>query len=92
MAFEDCTVCGKCAQSCPVQELTVVVDELQLVDNSSLWEAYTQNRENYVEWAEKATSKGGYIHPFVTGTGFEYVQGEVVPLGGKRAAQTGKEG
>src|SRR2546430_13621150 len=28
--------------------------------------------------------------PFVTGTGLESVQGEVVPLGGKRAAQTGR--
>ena len=69
-----------------------MVDELQFADNSSPWEAYTQNRENYVEWAEKAKSKGRYIHPFVTGTGLESVQGEVVPLGGKRAAQTGKEG
>jgi len=92
IAFEYCTGCGKCAQICPVQECIVMVDELQFADNSSPWEAYTQNRENYVEWAEKAKSKGRYIHPFVTGTGLESVQGEVVPLGGKRAAQTGKEG
>jgi hypothetical protein len=65
---------------------------LQFGDNSSPWEAYTQNHETYVESAEKAKSKGRYIHPFVTGTGLESVQGEVVPLGGKRAAQKGKEG
>lgn len=88
IAFEYCTGCGKCAQVCPVNECIVMVDELQFADNSSPWEAYTSNREQYVDWAEKKKSKGRYIHPFVTGTGLEQVQGEVVPIGGKRAGGT----
>jgi hypothetical protein len=61
-----------------------MVDELQFADDNSPWEAYTTNRENYVEWAEKKKSKGRFIHPFVTGTGLEFTEGEVVPMGGKR--------
>jgi pyruvate ferredoxin oxidoreductase delta subunit len=84
IAFEYCVGCGKCAQICPVQECIVMVDELQFADDNSPWEAYTTNRENYVEWAEKKKSKGRFIHPFVTGTGLEFTEGEVVPIGGKR--------
>ena len=91
IAFEYCTGCGKCAQICPVQECIVMVDELQFADESSPWEAYTKNRGSYVEWAEKTKSKGRYIHPFVTGTGLEFVEGEVVPMGGKPRASSKTE-
>jgi pyruvate ferredoxin oxidoreductase delta subunit len=88
IAFEYCTGCNKCAQICPVNECIVMVDELQFEDNSSPWEAYKANPEEYVEWAETKKSKGRYIHPMVTGTGLEFVEGEVVPLGGiKRGGQ-----
>ena len=90
IAFEYCTGCGKCAQICPVNECIVMVDELQFENNGSPWEAYSEDREKYVEWAEKKKSKGRYIHPFVTGTGLEFVEGEVVPAGGKPRGATPK--
>ncbi len=62
-----------------------MVDELQFENDASPWEAYTKNKVQYVQWAEQMKSRGRYIHPFVTGTGLEYVTGEVVPLGGKRS-------
>jgi pyruvate ferredoxin oxidoreductase delta subunit len=92
IAFEYCTGCGKCAQVCPVNECIVMVDELQFADNSSPWEAYTENKEKYTEWAESRKSKGRFIHPFVTGTGLEFVEGEVVPFGGKQRAAQKSEG
>ena len=85
VTYEYCVGCGKCAQICPVNECIVMVDELQFEDDASPWEAYTKNKEQYVQWAEQKKSRGRYIHPFVTGTGLELVTGEVVPLGGKRA-------
>ncbi len=90
IAFEYCTGCGKCAQICPVNECIVMVDELQFENNGSPWEAYSEDRQKYVEWAEKKKSKGRYIHPFVTGTGLEFVEGEVVPAGGKPRGATPK--
>jgi len=86
IAFEYCTGCNKCAQICPVNECIVMVDELQFEDNSSPWQAYTADPKKYTEWAEQKKSKGRYIHPFVTGTGLEYLEGEVVPFGGKPRA------
>ena len=86
IAFEYCTGCNKCAQICPVNECIVMVDELQFEDNSSPWQAYTADPKKYTEWAEQKKSKGRYIHPFVTGTGLEYLEGEVVPFGGKQRA------
>ena len=91
IAFEYCTGCGKCAQICPVNECIVMVDELRFKDDSSPWEAYTENRESYVEWAEDKKKKGRFIHPFVTGTGLESVQGEVVPMGGGKKGKGGTE-
>ena len=68
-----------------MNECIVMVDELQFEHDASPWEAYTKNKEQYVQWAEQMKSRGRYIHPFITGTGLEHVTGEVVPLGGKRA-------
>jgi pyruvate ferredoxin oxidoreductase delta subunit len=87
IAYEYCTGCGKCAQVCPVKECIVMVDELRFEDDSSPWEAYTENKQEYVEWAEKRKSAGRFIHPFVTGTGLEFQEGEVVPIGGARASR-----
>jgi len=87
IAFEYCTGCNKCAQACPVNECIVMVDELQFTDDSSPWDAYKANPQKYTEWAEEKKRKGRYIHPMVTGTGLEFVEGELVPFGGKRAGQ-----
>lgn len=87
IAYEYCTGCGKCAQVCPVKECIVMVDELRFPDNSSPWEGYTKDRQSYVTWVEDRKSKGRYIHPFITGNGLEFVEGEVVPMGGKRGAR-----
>jgi pyruvate ferredoxin oxidoreductase delta subunit len=92
IAYEYCTGCNKCAQICPVNECIVMVDELQFEDNNSPWEAHKADPEKYFEWAELKKRKGRYIHPMVTGTGLEFLEGEVVPLGGKRAAQKTSEG
>ena len=67
-----------------------MVDELRFEDNSSPWEAYTNDREAYVQWAEEKKSQGRFIHPFVSGTGLEFEEGEVVPVGGAKRAR-GKE-
>ena len=85
IAYEYCTGCNKCAQICPVNECIVMVDELQFTDENSPWEAYNANPQKYTEWAEDRKRKGRYIHPMVTGTGIEHVEGELVPFGGKRA-------
>ena len=67
-----------------------MVDELQFTDDSSPWDAYKADPHKYTEWAEEKKGKGRYIHPMVTGTGLEFVEGEVVPFGGKpRAGQKG---
>jgi len=87
IAYEYCTGCNKCAQICPVNECIVMVDELQFTDENSPWEAYNANPQKYTEWAEDRKGKGRYIHPMVTGTGIEHVEGELVPFGGKRAGQ-----
>ncbi len=86
--YEYCVGCGKCAQVCPVRECIVMVDELQFENDDSPWEAYKQDRVAYTEWAEQKKSQGRYIHPFVTGTGLEFVTGEIVPLDGKRKARS----
>jgi pyruvate ferredoxin oxidoreductase delta subunit len=86
IAYEYCTGCNKCAQACPVNECIVMVDELQFTDDSSPWEAYKKDPQKYTEWAEQRKSKGRYIHPMVTGTGLEHVEGELVPFGGKQRA------
>ncbi len=91
IAYQYCVGCGKCAQVCPVKECIVMVDELQFEDESSPWQAYTKDRAAYTQWAEKKKSKGRYIHPFVTGTGLEFVQGEVIPLDGKRQSSEKKK-
>ena len=90
IAYEYCVGCGKCAQVCPVDECIVMVDELQFENEDSPWEAYKKNKEQYVQWAEEKKSRGRYIHPFITGTGLEYVTGKVVPVGGNRARPTQK--
>ena len=90
IAYEYCTGCNKCAQACPVNECIVMVDELQFTDDGSPWDAYKADPHKYTEWAEEKKGKGRYIHPMVTGTGLEFVEGELVPFGGKqRAGQKG---
>ncbi len=86
IAYSYCVGCGKCADVCPVKECIVMVDELQFENDDSPWTAYTQDRSVYVNWAEDKKSKGRYIHPYVTGRGLEFVNGEVVPLDGKRGS------
>lgn len=88
VAYEYCVGCGKCADVCPVKECIVMVDEMQFDDDTSPWTEYKKNRETYVRWAEdkKGKTNARFIHPYITGAGFEFVQGEVVPLDGKRGS------
>ena len=88
--YRYCVGCGKCAQICPVKECIVMVDELQFEKDNSPWQAYKADRVTYTQWAEEKKSKGRYIHPFITGTGLEQVQGDVVPLDGKRKGRADK--
>ncbi len=81
-----CVGCGKCAEVCPVKECIVMMDELNFEDDASPWEAYRKDPAGYVSWAEEHKVGGRYTHPFITGRGFEVVQGESIPMGGKRAA------
>ena len=57
-----------------------MVDELQFENEHSPWKAYEKDKKRYVEWAEEKKSRGRYIHPFITGTGLEYVTGKRVPM------------
>lgn len=91
IAYSYCVGCGKCADICPVKECIVMVDELQFENDASPWTAYKNNRESYAKWAEEKKSKGRYIHPYITGTGLEFVKGELIPLDGKRASSKRKE-
>lgn len=84
VSYQYCVGCGKCAQVCPVKECIVMVDELRFENDDSPWEAYKKDRDAYAEWAEDRKSAGRFIHPMVTGRGLEFVQGERVPLDGKR--------
>jgi pyruvate ferredoxin oxidoreductase delta subunit len=77
--YDYCVGCGKCAVVCPVPECIVMVDELKFVDNSSPWEHYKRDPQDYVRWAEDKKGGDRYVYPHVTGTGFEIRQGEAPP-------------
>ena len=81
--YEYCVGCGKCAEVCPVNECIVMVDELQFVDNASPWEHHVRDPKDYIQWAEgKKQVKGArFIHPFVTGRGLEFQEGQVMEEG-----------
>ncbi len=81
--YEYCVGCGRCAQICPVKECIVMVDELRFEDNTSPWEAYKQDPQRYLEWAEEKKQAGRVMYPFVTGTGMTAEPGERVPEGKK---------
>ena len=88
VAYEYCVGCGKCADVCPVKECIVMIDELEFENDDSPWTAYKKDREGYVKTMEEKKSNPGarYVHPYVTGHGFELVTGETVPLDGKRGS------
>lgn len=60
-----------------------MVDELRFEDNASPWEAYKQDPERYLEWAEEKKGEQRVTYPFVTGTGMTMLPGERVPEGKK---------
>ena len=77
--YEYCVGCGKCAMVCPVPECIVMVDELRFEDNSSPWEHYKRDPQDYIQWAEGKKGSQRYSYPHVTGTGFEIRAGEAPP-------------
>jgi pyruvate ferredoxin oxidoreductase delta subunit len=89
VAYEYCVGCGKCADVCPVKECIVMIDDLEFDNDDSPWLQYKKDREGYVKTIESAKSKphARYIHPYVTGTGLQFVTGETVPLDGKRGGK-----
>ncbi|MDA2930314.1 (4Fe-4S)-binding protein [Acidobacteria bacterium AH-259-O06] len=77
--YEVCVGCHKCAAVCPIPECIVMVDELKFEDNSSPWKHHIRDPQGYIQWAEEKKGKKRIHYPYVTGTGMEYRDGEVVP-------------
>jgi len=79
--YQYCVGCGKCAQVCPVKECIVMVDELQFEDDSSPWEHWKRNSQDYIQWVEAKKGKDRISYPVVTGKGMIVTQGEIMPEG-----------
>ena len=69
-----------------------MVDELKFEDNSSPWEHHTRDPQGYMAWAEEKKGQERVVYPFVTGTGMDVVQGEVIPAGKKLSAKRATRG
>ncbi len=67
--YEYCTGCGRCAQVCPVDDCIVMVDELKFDSNSSPWEDYTVDPEEYVRRMEEIKGLSREVPSPVTGMG-----------------------
>ena len=69
--YDYCVGCGRCAQVCPVKECIVMVDELKFLDDTSPWEAWDKDKQDYTQWAEEKKGSERYFYPHVTGKAFE---------------------
>jgi hypothetical protein len=66
---------------CPVKECIVMVDELRFEDDSSPWEHWKKDSQDYIQWVEDKKGKDRVSYPVVTGKGMTVTQGEVMPEG-----------
>jgi len=56
-----------------------MVDELEFEDNSSPWEHHIRDPKDYIQWVEEKKGDKRIRYSPVTGTGVEYLDGQVVP-------------
>jgi len=50
--MEACCGCGVCEAVCPVKDCVTMVNEVAFKDNSSQWEAWRKNKDNYKTWVK----------------------------------------
>ena len=63
--MEACCGCGVCEAVCPVKDCVTMVNETEFGDNSSQWEAWKNNQENYKNWLKgKIASRSERSHGF----------------------------
>jgi len=48
--MQACCGCGVCEAVCPVKDCVTMVNETEFTDNSSQWEAWRENKEEYQTW------------------------------------------
>jgi len=58
-----------------------MVDELRFEDDSSPWDQWKKDSNDYIQWVEDKKGKDRVSYPFVTGKGIIVTQGEVMPEG-----------
>ena len=63
--MQACCGCGVCEAVCPVKDCVTMVNETEFHDNSSQWEAWKGNKEEYKTWLKgKIASKAERTHGF----------------------------
>ncbi|HEY6972191.1 MAG TPA: 4Fe-4S dicluster-binding protein [Candidatus Angelobacter sp.] len=63
--MQACCGCGVCEAVCPVKDCVTMVNETEFHDNSSQWEAWKGNKEEYKTWLKgKIASRAERSHGF----------------------------
>jgi pyruvate ferredoxin oxidoreductase delta subunit len=63
--MEACCGCGVCEAVCPVENCITMVNEEAFTDNTSQWEMWTKDKEDYSKWlSEKISEQPARSHGF----------------------------